>query len=304
MNKEQNHYHFLSGYVQEKNICRVISLTNILVEKGSTWSNIMSLKNGKWYSHKIEWTATHIDGVTEPELNIVAIGPAGLALIITKNGVTEETIDNSNQGPKFRGHIRDIRYIGKHFYAVGMSRQVYRREDINKWTRQDDEVVAPLGDVAVSGFNAIDGTNEDNIYAVGFNGEIWHRDKKKWSQLESPTNFVLHMVKVIRTDLIFACGQNGVLLKSDGNTWASINQKVTTEDFWGIEWYKGTLYLSCDDGIFRLTDNDTLIKIKLKKGVTTYRNLHANAGLLWSFGPRHLMRTDDGENWNEVKMGN
>ncbi len=297
--RRQSDYSFLSGYVQDKNVCRVLAQINELRNKGSTSSGVMSWKQGQWYSHDIDWTSTRIDGVTEPELEIIAIGPDGIALIVTMQGVTEENIDDSDEGPDRRGDMRDLRYIGHHFYAVGMSRQVYRRESPGKWSRQDAGVVLPPGDLTVCGFNAIDGLNEKIIYAVGFNGEIWQRKNSKWQQVDSPTNAVLHRVRVIKKDVIFACGQNGVLLRSDGKTWDFIDQEATTEDLWGMEWFKDKLYLSCDDGMFVLEGDDSLTKVKLEEGWTC-RHLHANDGVLWSFGPRHLAWTDDGEKWNDV----
>ena len=182
-----------------------------------------------------------------------------------------------------------------------MGRQVFRREGADNWTRQDQGVVLPRGEIQLCGFNSIDGLSEDAIYAVGFNGEIWLRSHSKWQQQDSPTNLVLHKVKVVREDLIFASGQMGTLLRSDGNHWETIEHDAITDDLWGMEWFQGELYLACDSGLFKLDSKDQLVEVDMQLSPKpTCRHLHANDGVLWSCGPKHVTWTEDGQTWSDV----
>lgn len=184
-----------------------------------------------------------------------------------------------------------------------MGRQVYRREGVDNWTRQDQGVVLPRGEIQLCGFNSIDGLSEDAIYAVGFNGEIWFRSHNKWQQQSSPTNLVLHKVRVVREDLIFASGQMGTLLRSDGNHWETIEHDAITDDLWGMEWFQGELYLACDSGLFKLDSKDQLVEVDMQLSPKpTCRHLHANDGVLWSCGPKHVIWTEDGQTWNDVTL--
>lgn len=219
----------------------------------------------------------------------------------TAAGDVEEEIDPSDEGPKRRGHIRDLRVIGEYAYVSGMSRQVYRREGPGVWSRQDSGTVLPRGAIELAGFNAIDGLSEDDIYAVGFGGEIWRRYQGNWRRLESPTDVVLHRIRVIAPDLVYISGQGGVLLRGFGDSWEVIPHEATEADLWGMEWYRERLYVACDDGMFVLSPDDDLQQIDLGLGEPwTCRHLHANDGVMWSFGPKHLAWTEDAVTWHDV----
>jgi hypothetical protein len=237
--------------------------------------------------------------LSEPHKQLVIMGAGGYVAVVTGGTVTEEMVDESVEGPRGRGNIRDMRLIGGHLYAAGMNRQVYRREGPQRWVHCDRGVVQPLGNLTVSGFSAIDGLTESDIYAAGFNGEIWHYDGKSWQQFDSPTNVLLHRIRVVGADLAFASGQLGVLLQGSRQGWRPIEHDVTTEDLWGMEWFDGHLYVAGDEAIYRV-EGDQLKVVDTGLGTSfTYRHLHANAGAMWSFGPKHIAKTD-GKMWMDV----
>lgn len=90
--------------------------------------------------------------------------------------------------------MREIRAIGQHAYAVGMGRAVYRCEGVANWRRVDNGVSADLQLDSDSGFNPIDGFNEQDIYAVGWNGEIWHYFESQWKKRKNLTDLALQRV--------------------------------------------------------------------------------------------------------------
>ncbi len=231
---------------------------------------------------------------------VLVVGRLGFVGLVEGDSVIEETIE----GPQSQGFIRDIRVIGQHVYATGMGCQVYRRSGPGDWGRFDHGLVdSPADYLEVTGFNAIDGLSEEDIYAVGFGGAIWHCVRGEWRQVASPTNLILERVRALKPDLVYAVGQAGSLLRGHDDVWESIDQTETDEDFWGLEWFKGRLYLSTNEGLFRLNDRDDLERVDLGlPGPRTYSQLHANNGALWSFGPKHLSWTEDGEAWNGVVM--
>src|SRR5262249_18618778 len=156
-------------------------------------------------------------------------------------------VDESDEGPTYRGDIRDLRVIGDKLYAAGMSRQVYRRESSGRWTHQDSGTVQPLGTLGPVGFNAIHGRDEADFYAVGFGGEIWRRVDGIWRELDTPTNVILLGVRVTESGKAFACGQKGVILCGDGDAFEPIEQGLTTVTFWDMELFNGSLYLGAEE---------------------------------------------------------
>ena len=157
----------------------------------------------------------------------------------------------------------------------------------------------PKGRSVVSGFNSIDGLGEDDIYAVGYGGEIWRRVNNTWRQLESPTNVILHRVRVVKKKLAYASGQKGVLLRGVGDSWQEIRHDSTQDNLWGLEWFKGTLYMASEDTLYRLNDDDDLDVVDMQ-GIDTCGHLHANDGVMWSFGTKNIAWSEDAVNWNDV----
>lgn len=292
---------FLSGFVQSREIGRVIAQIDELTDQGSTqcWLMRWTRNDQKWARFVLEWSATRLWMELGHETLLFAVGPEGRVAVGTTSGITEELIDPSAEGPASRGHIRDLRGIGKTLYACGMGRQVYRRDGPGRWARQDQGAVVPPDRAAVTGFNSIDGLSEDDIYAVGYGGEIWRRLDERWQQIESPTNVILHRVRVIKKKLAYAAGQRGVLLRGSGNSWQAIKQETTEDNLWGMEWFKGSLYLSSEDAIYRLNDRDEL-DVMDTPGIDTCGHLHANDGVMWSFGTKNVAWTEDAVTWNDV----
>jgi hypothetical protein len=180
-----------------------------------------------------------------------------------------------------------------------MSRQVYRREGPEHWCRWDEGAVLPIGVIEVAGLNSIDGVCEDDIYAVGFGGEIWRCVDGRWHQVKSPTRVILYCLRVVRKDLIYAVGQKGVLLRGNGDSWEQIAQKETTDDLWGMEWFNETLYVCSNEAIYRVNEDGKFEAIDMGH-IKTCGHLHANDGVMWSFGRKHVAWTENGLDWNDV----
>ena len=295
-------YSLGAGFVQDRGTMRVIAQIDELADAGDMSSQIMKwvAKGGKWSQFSLDWSAVRI-WVTSDPLELSVLGPDGEVLIGSPSGDKREFADDTVHGPRGRGPLRDLRQIGHHLYAVGMSRQVYRREAVDVWRHRDDGAVLPLGSKSVSGFNSIDGLTEEDLYAVGFAGEIWRCLKGVWHQVESPTNVVLNRVRAIRENLAYACGQEGVLLRGSGDAWEQIDHGATDDDFWDIEWYAGQLYVAYEDGLFLLARGEELEAVDFGiSGTITCRHLHANDGVLLSSGPKSVLWTSDGTKWNDI----
>lgn len=232
------------------------------------------------------------------EGHIFLAGRLGNVIHIEKGQYSEEVIE----GPHEHGFIRDLREIGGHLYAVGMGRQVYRRLSSGQRVNCDDRLLHFSSDVLdIRGLNSIDGLSYDDIYAVGFGGEIWHCVCGTWREVSSPTNVILERVHTVRTDLVYAAGQSGVLLRGHQEIWEPIEQTATSGDFWGMAWFQNRLYLSNNDGIFVLTDQDELVPLDIGlPGERTFGQLHSNRGALWSFGTQHCSWTENGKTWHDA----
>lgn len=253
-------------------------------------------------SNILQWQAIAVAFVENPEAVLLVIGPNGEVSEARMNGFSETNIDKSKKSPAYYGVLRDVRCIGDHAYACGMKRQVYRREENGKWTRFDKGTLSPLESGEITGFNSIDGFSEDDIYAVGWGGEIWHCIKGKWKQEKSPTKLKLERVVCAADGYVYAVGQFGIIIRGKNSHWEIIEQKETEEQFWGAIWYWNTLWLATTEAVFTLNNKNKLERVQITSNnePITCGWLDANFDQMWSVGAKHLFKTTDGKRWEQV----
>jgi len=207
------------------------------------------------------------------------------------------------EGPSYSLLLRCARRIGGQLFAAGMARQVYRRERPGVWTAIDAGTFSPRAErgTAAIGFNGIDGPTADEIWAVGFGGEIWHWRGGVWRQIDSPTNIALNAVVCTPGGDVYACGMAGLLLKGRGDAWELIHHAETTDDFWSITCLGERVFVSSYDGVFRI-EAETLERVDLRLPGTTTAYLDAGGGSLWSVGAKHVAVSTNGEEWSRVRL--
>ncbi len=296
-------YLFLGGYVQSRTVGRVIAQFEDFAQDGSTSSSLMmwNKNKGQWHHFNLGWTAIalHVS-----QQGMLALSADGLVFSADGSGTKEGKIDDTDQGPAHRGPLTDLCHIGDHLYAVGMERQVYKRDSSGTWTRADKGALNPGDAKGETGFHSIHGLDESTLFAVGQGGEIWRYSNDEWKKEDSPTSNNLHCVRVIGPTTAYATGENGTLLRWDGTSWNAVEHDATENGMWGIQVFKDTLYIASDDNLFVLGNDDNLSKVFTIPGVhPACKHLHANDGVLWSFAPKHVAWTEDGVAWHNVTPG-
>jgi hypothetical protein len=302
-------FSFGAGWVRDRNKTRVLGSLDELARKGSLLTALLTWVGpwpGKWLSVEIDWLTNR---VVDDDREIFVMGPTGRVSHHfpgdrpNPRPPVEEEID-AVDGVMRSGDFMDMRLIGEHLYACGMARQVYRREGA-KWVRADQGTVLPPGSRDVVGFTSIDGLSEQDFYAVGFEGEVWRCFRGAWTQTDSVTNVVLQSVRVVSKDRVYACGQNGVLLRGTGNRWKVLDtQPIDEDELWSMQVFKGDLYLASETAIYKLDKDEVPRAVDTKLGKKlTHRHLHAADGVMWSFGVKDLLLTEDGKTWRDVTFG-
>jgi hypothetical protein len=297
--KKQKDWGFSRGVIAKKDRVYVLSFMSDR-EGGQDLVTQVLRWTGEWGSWLIEWSTAAICVTDTPVFQVLCMGNGGRIQVGSASGFSEESVDDSKEGPPHRGMLRDMRLIGKHFYAAGMGRQVYKRAAPGKWIRADGGVLAPRGKAKGLGFESIDGFTEESILAVGWRGEIWHFDGRRWQQEASPTNVILNRVLCAPDGNAYVCGQAGVLVRGKPGKWELVEHDVTEDNFWGMTWFQGRLWLATLDGLYRLADAGRLEPVSMGEGdPLTCGWLDANDGVLWSIGAEDLAFYD-GEVWTEV----
>ncbi len=291
-------YSFLACHVQNRNKLRWLGQLDSLTSQNEPNTTLMCWRaeEDQRYDFNLTWFATRI-WASETKHEVVAIGPDGRVFVSDESGEREENVQTGENGPRGYGDLSDLAEIGNRLYAVGMGRQVYRRESTG-WSRQDQGILTKPTVDGVCGFNAVDGQSEDLMVAVGFGGEVWLRREGTWEQAESPTNVILNDVLALEDGSFLACGQKGTILEFKSNGWMPISHDSTEEQLWSIASFGGRIYFASRDSIFTLDNEYTLspVDTKLPKG-TTFGHLHAKDGVLLSVGAKDVVWTNDAISW-------
>src|SRR5262245_13931437 len=195
---------FIRGAARLNDLLYVISKGKAPMAKGIAHTSLIAVDQGQWADGvDTDWDSTAIAVARLPTEKVVVVGDDGdVVTFVGGKSVSEEL----KPTPVV---IRNAREIGGYVYACGMKRQVYKRTGEKRWI---DMSAPPVGPTEKFGFEAIDGYSEDEIYAVGWGGEIWQYNGSKWANCKSPTNVILSAVCCAPDKTLYIAGQKGVLV--------------------------------------------------------------------------------------------
>lgn len=176
----------------------------------------------------------------------------GVASLNYENGANDDEAplnDPLTIGP------RHLTFIASRFYGVGRDATVMRRNDPGNWERLHFEDGGPI-------LRAIDGYSEADIYAAGLDQAVLHYDGTAWTKQEMPLDAMEErfrgMALVCAPDgLVHVGGQDGqLLIGRAGDRWemAISEAEAGIGAIRGMTWFKGTLYATTDQALYRLVD--------------------------------------------------
>ena len=151
-----------------------------------------------------------------------------------------------------------------------------------------------------SGFKTIDGFSDEDIYAAGWGGELWHYDGERWQRIDIPTNIAFHKLVCAANGKVYLCGQMGVIAMGRGSQWKIIKHEPR-EEFWGMTYFNDTLYIASRARLYQLNaDEDALLPVDFGMDVppTTFYDLDARDGILWSVGEKDVVEFN-GSQWKQ-----
>lgn len=261
----------------------------------------LTMEGGPWGAWTLQWPTASMTVSLHPVEQACVVSPYGDAFFVGSHLENEERICTPDSDPLDRGHIRHVRTIGDRTFAVGMGRQVYRREDLGQWTCLDQAIRPAIGET--KGFESIDGFSTSDLYAVGWDGEIWHYDGSTWSQKNSSTDRVLTGVLCTEEGVVYAWGRRGLLLRGRGDDW----EHVTGEDFiWSISdlcAFEGELYVATASDLYRLEGRTLTALTEVDFGGEkpgAFDKLSARNGMLWSMAGKCIYALEDGI-WRRIE---
>jgi hypothetical protein len=178
-----------------------------------------------------------------------------------------------------------------------MDRLLFRYESEKNWQSFDAGMPGGGNLSSISGFSGAE------MYACGWEGELWHLDRGTWRRCTSPTNVHLMSVLCAGDDLVYAVGFGGAILRGRHDDWKVLEQAVTRGDFWDAAWFADRLWVSTITSLYYL-DGDSLEPADFggDRPATCY-HLSIADNTMWSIGRKDVMAFD-GTSWSRIARCN
>jgi len=239
-------------------------------------------------------------------------------VVCDKNFSIEEPIQNTgwyNIPNNEIGHLaKGITTIDGDVYAYGMVRSVFKRTATKKWENITSEEKHPnlyidvkeseenfVGDWV--GFSALDGFDQNNIYAGGNRGDFWHFNGNKWSQKDLPINSDISTIVCASNGLVYIGSRIGSVLVGRDDIWSVIDE---SKQITHSSWFQNRIYFAAKNGrIYTHEEGDgSLIEATFKSQYPDYMH-HRIVGMA-SCDNCLVVYTEkqayayDGDHWHEI----
>lgn len=226
-----------------------------------------------------ETTGIHACACFKPAERWVFIAEPGEVYVVGQGDDDDETpITN-----KKRAYFTSLRCIaGGHAYAAGVGREVYRRTDPNKWQRlTTGNLTKPLkGDFENAGFDDIDGFGEDDLYACGPQGNLWHFDGKRWTSEECPTDANFEKIVCASDGQVYLTTDRHELWVGRNHKWKPIRIDLGDQFFREIVNYRDLVIVSTDEGLYDVSTGQSQLLPIGQPPMRNFAHLASGDGVL------------------------
>lgn len=188
----------------------------------------------------------------------------------------------------YRGEIRGGSVVSRSAYLVGTEHAAFRFDGSGRAI--DISIPRQLlrHGTDTPGLEAIDGFGPEELYAVGWDGEIWRFDGKNWKRVASPVNSILSSVLCAPDGNVYIVGQRGTLLRGRDDKWEVLDTDPISEDIWSVQWYQEAVFASSMQQLFIVEDNE-LHSIELPEEVDTFHWLSSTQDHMLSVGGEDVL---------------
>ncbi len=282
---------FTDGAARYCDLLYILSKDKSMMEEEIPHTSAIGVDMGKWVDCvNTNWNSTAIAVAKNPTEQLVIVGEDGeVCTYVGGSSKDEKALPNVSM-------IRRANAINGYAYACGMKRQVYKRTGENQWV--DISAPFPKKNEKV-GFESIDGFSEDEVYAVGWNGEIWQYDGFQWLNRGSLTNLILTSVCCASDGVVYIVGQQGLLIKGRYDVWEVVEwDDEIGFNFWDLCFFKDKLYISSMTELY-IYENGLLIDVDFTGiDVSSCYALTQAEDIMWSIGGENVL-SFDGKIWQK-----
>jgi hypothetical protein len=288
---------FLSAHSPRKGALGLLAVPCGLPAR-TAFCRFFSYVDGVWGVLDLDYQGQALASLVDARANYRAwwvLGRNGELTESTAAGVRHEHIPGAGLGfTDARGYVSALKNIANQLYVCGYHRQVYTRRDAS-WISLADDI---LSTASGTGFLDIDGSAHDQLYAVGWNGEIFFYDGQRWQRDACPISDHLSSVRCLPDGEVWICSYAGHVLRGAFGHWTLIDTAGLSANWYCLEVHEGVVYLAGDGVLARVDGAKAVALDPLGRPLSTHR-LHSRDGALWSVGEHDIVVLEDGV-WREI----
>ena len=145
----------------------------------------------------------------------------------------------------------------------------------------------------------IDGYAADDLYAAGGQG-LYHYDGQQWTVCEVSTDEILMAVLCAPDGMVWACGFNGAVMRGNAaDGFQDVSHYDDNMVLTNLAFFQGHLYLSSNQGLFRLDPGRTKARLEKVDGIPECDDLSVVGDVLLCVGPKNIHRFEESA-WTEL----
>lgn len=252
------------------------------------------------------WGHQEVEGFNIPVLGISRAPfpvPQGLIASKNKNGDVFPRGSGVN-GPMEFIHVggepfpNRLKCINGYTWCVSSARRIYKRVAVGKWVPMN-QGFPNVPRSSSLGFDDMDAFAENDMYAVGGDGDVWHFNGTVWRQMGFPSNVQLGTVTCAGDGKVYISGEGGSLWVGRESTWKKIYTGGSSILWNDVLWFNGQLWLASDYQF--MVWNGKKMEGVSHDGKPVFMNGHMDAcnGELLIAGSDVVM-TFDGRQWKKI----
>jgi len=294
----------IKGVVSERGSICVVATLAADEEQGIAHSYVAAWNSKKWTIWDEDYDVSSVAaGKGEHVGTLVLLGMTGESTLVDSTGFKPLPIGKGNDAPNRLRTLHEVRAIGQHFYAVGMRRQVFRLPMAGgTWEKIDSGAFVSDSSREIAGFLSVDGFDDDDVYAVGYGGQIWHFDGAQWHQLSSPSNLRLECVRCSPDGQVLVCGAQGLVMQGRMDHWKVIEQNLVEEDLLSLAVLSNQVFLADESSSLLLWHGGDFSEVQPRKGEAISTGFLDTCGkYVVSIGESDIFLYD-GKTWKAVPL--
>ncbi|MCG8426036.1 MAG: hypothetical protein MI754_01610 [Chromatiales bacterium] len=200
--------------------------------------------------------------------------------------VYEDTpLTNALPNNPLRGGIRRVKTLGEYVYICGGNRSFGKRLGKGEWFSHNAGFPETAGTNNNEGFEDFDGFSEDDIYAAGGKGDVWHFNGQKWRQIPFPTNAWVKAVCCGGDGNVYISCYEGLTFMGRENRWKKIHNGGIYLGWRDMVWYEDRVWCSNDNGLWTIRNGRVEYQRDLPSEISVCSgHLYTNDGVLLMAG--------------------